>query len=259
MTTDSASPRRYRDVAYDPGDRLTEVVLPTAGGNTNRRLGYSWTDDNLVSVIDAPSPATPGARVAAATYRYDGVGRQVHVQDPLGYATATSYTSDGFVARVEAHGARVSTYVYDADGNQISMTDPVKKEWTTVYSPDALVLERRDPLAGRTTYTYDLAGNPLTVRSPSANAGAANNPAGEPVRHTYTHDNLLLSTREPVVPNASRFRLTTYGYDSAGRKTSGSVDEVDAAGTVLEAGGTQRFAAPDLQRAPLQRAASLVH
>jgi hypothetical protein len=93
-----------------------------------------------------------------------------------------------------------------------------------------------------THYLYDAADLLFKQSSPSTMAKDATNPSGTPTKIIFTKDNLLLSVSTPVKGDGSQFRLTTYAYDGAGRKTGSDVALTDATGVVLSDAGSQTFA-----------------
>ena len=215
---------------YDAAGNLSRMVLPTSSGSDNRYVARAYTDDNLLQSVDAPSPdPNSGARVTAAAYLYDGVGKQVKAAYPLGRQQTTTYFPDELVQTVgnlsTSATPPVTSYTIDGNGNRTSVTDPVGNQNTSSYFTDnlvnATVVGANDPaVSNRTTHVYDLGGNPTQVFSPSANAGDANNTAATPETNSYTFDNRLLTSTVPVSPDGTQRRQTTYGYDRGGRKTS---------------------------------------
>ena len=231
---------------YDAAGRHTRTVLATSSGSDNRFVDYSYTDDGLTAAVNAPSPAQNGARVTAASYLYDGNGKQVKQTDALGHQQTTSYTSDELVAQQAAQPNGSITHVtkqsYDANGNPTATTDPLGNVATVSYYTDNLNHDSIDGAGNDTRYVYDPAGNLVQKFSPSAVAKDATNPEGIPVSDTYTFDNLLLTTSQAVTPGTTPdLQRTTYGYDAGGRKTSQTVDDLDSQGNLKVHGGTQSF------------------
>lgn len=228
-------------VGYDPAGNRSTLILPTATGqtNTNRYLSYSYTDDNLLAAVTAPSPATTGARVTAQTISYDANGRQVRAVDANGNARIWAYRADGVLASTTGQAGptatHTETYAYDANGNQTRRTEPAGPITVTGYYADNLVRDITDGAGNKTSYVYDANGNPTQVKSPAANAAAAPVPSGVPTVNTFTWDNLLESTTVPVAPDATASirRTTAYTYDAAGRRGSTHVYETDATGTPI--------------------------
>lgn len=235
---------------YDPGGRLLHVDSP----RPNSRLTYGYTLDNLLRTVEGPQPGAPDstARTTLATYEYDKSGRPVLTTDATGHQQSTAYTSDGLVKSVVASPNGTLTHTtdfdYDADGNRDLVRQPVTLEVggavtlerRTAYTPDRLVARVDSPgrdLVERhiTTYAYDNVGNVTTIASPGANDGIEDtNPNDAPVENSYTFDNLLAATIQPVSNDGtSRLRRIEYSYDPAGRRT------------VTRTGNVQKVTAPD--------------
>src|SRR2546423_3065236 len=70
----------------------------------------------------------------------------------------------------------------------------------------------------------------------------ATNPSGTPATYLYFKDNLLQWSKQPFKGDGSQFFLTTYGYDSAGRKTSQDTKLVDVSNNLIGSDpGAQTF------------------
>lgn len=229
---------------YDAASNVTQLRMPTSTSpSDNKYLAYTYTDDNLLASVTAPSPADPtgGTRVTAETRVYDAESRPLTITraTPTGgqpYVTTNAYTSDGLVSQTtEGTTTHLTKFTYDANGNRTQVEDPLHRLTKSTYYSDNLLKDVTDPNLKVTSYTYDAAGNTSDVVAPNLQG------TGLTVHNTYTTDNLLSTATEPIKSDGSERRLTTYGYDAGGRKTSVSTDKVDAAGTVIEAGGTQTF------------------
>jgi len=231
--------------SYDYMANPTHVTLPTSNGADNRYVNLAYTDDHLVSSVDAPSPATAGARVTADSYLYDADGKPVKVTDALGHQQTTAYNADETTSLVtdQPNGSLTHTtaYLFDADGNQTKVTDGRGLVHVSAYYADDRLFWTYDGAGDITTYTYDNAGNTTSVLSPSAHAKDVSNSAGTASTDTYTFDNLLLTSTDPVASSGSSLRQTTYAYDAAGRKLSQHVQMVDQAGASTSDGGVQSF------------------
>jgi RHS repeat-associated protein/uncharacterized repeat protein (TIGR01451 family) len=241
--------------SYDADSNRTDVQLPTyTSSATNRYYHYGYTPDDLVLNESIPDPRQASAsgtgRVIEHSYTYDGTGRvirdeQLTAQDP---ATVTSYTSDGLVASVTYPANPVAhsvTYGYDANGNQTSISQTLsgstsRISYTNYYSDDT-VYDAVDTGGNTTSYNYDAVGNTTAVYSPDGNSGAAANPTNIPTKYTYYQDNLLKTTSTPTNAAGAQFRLSSYSYDAAGRKTSVDADFTNSSGTVTTNGPAQAF------------------
>lgn len=248
---------------YDSAGNPTVLTLPTAGGAavgaTARQQTLRWSDDRLLLARTGPSPT--GTGTAADRTRFDGVGRPLTQTDPLGHVTVSTWTADGLLAVQQLPGYRPAdtgaaevthrtVLTYDADGNQASSTDAAGQRTSYAYTADNLLQEITAPGATASTtlttrYGHDPAGNTTSVLSPSAVAKDATNPAGAALIYTYTADNLLQETRQPVAVTAtgvSSTRRTTWAYDGGGRKTAQTAEMLGATGAVTSSAGTQRYA-----------------
>lgn len=250
------------EAAYDAVDNATKLILPSADPATTRRfVEWSYTDDGLVSTMRTPSPADDpaiaGDERVGTSYGYDAAGRPTLARESDGDEHHTTYTLDGLVKTVEqfrpaassSDPARVTNYGYDLNGNLTSVTDAEAQVWKTEYTSDNLVEAVHTPSLGSssgnvTRYRYDANGNPTRVYSPVAVARASSNAAGRPTVNEYTLDNLLDWTAVPTGSSGDTRRLTDYGYDLAGRKTSQrvAVERLAGGDWVTETNaGTSRF------------------
>ena len=248
--------------SYDPAGNLAKAVLPTSNGSDNRNLAYTYTDDNLVSSVQGPNPASNGNQETVGSYLYDADAKRTSVTDANGNQTTTAYFPDESVSQTAAQAytpaagatncesstqvTHVTSYAYNADGQVTQVTDPCGHTNTTGYTNDDLVASQTvssqtNGANDLTTYGYDPAGNQTSITSPSANAKDATNPSGTPTSVVYTYDNLVSTMTEPVAGNGSLLRQTGYTYDQGGRKTSETVNQVNSSGGLVSAGGTQSF------------------
>lgn len=229
-------------VTYDPAGNRSSLILPTAAGSgsTNRHVDFSYTDDNLVSSVSAPNPADPSQRVNVETDQYDADGHKVMTTDANGNSETTTYFADHLVSSQAAQAytnsagstvAPVTTFAYDAGGDQLTATDHLGHSNTATYFSDGTLQTSSDAVGDKTSYQYDADANPTEVLSPSANARDATNPSGSAAYNAYTEDNLVAFTAVPVATDGTSYRLTSYSYDPAGRKTATDIALVSAPNT----------------------------
>ena len=191
--------------AYDNRNQLVSVTDP-AGAITR----YTYDEDgHRLSATD------PLGRVTKWTY--DERGNTTSITGPDGGITRTTYdANDRVVATTDAAG-NTTRYTYDADGNIASVTDAERQTTSYVY-------EGRRPSATiyadgkRATWEYDAAGR--VIRSTT--------PDGVVTTTTYDVGNRVLTQTVLATP-ASVPAITTFTYDSLGRRTSAT----DAIGRII--------------------------
>lgn len=216
---------------------------------SNRYREYRYSDDDLIAEVIDPNPSPtptdaraeaglPAGRVRSETNRFDASGRPVQGIDRADYQSTRALTGDGLALVVESGplGGAVdaqATSVFNHAGQPTQTTTMVDATTSnvasTVYNSDGSTYT--STTGGLTTrYRLDPAANPTQVWSPAAVAADATNPAGLPTKKTFTADNLLETSSDPVAANASAWRTTTFGYDALDRTTTSETLEVDGAG-----------------------------
>jgi RHS repeat-associated protein len=210
---------------YDPdGDRLTQTVSDTTGGDATRTTTNTYnSDDELATTTDPATAADPAGRTTG--YGYDAYGNLASLTDPNG---------------------SVFTGHYDPNGNQLSTTltgwtgDPDNPTPATnlvldsrTYDPNGLLASDTDSMGRETDYQYfwngslfsttmpnfpqpdgapgvvlgycdrDPMGNLLTVSTAAGQDAYGYDPAGQLSSHTDGNQ-----------------RTTTYGYDADGHLAS---------------------------------------
>ena len=189
----------------------------------------TYADDNVLAAVSTPKPIGSGR--ATISYGCDGAGRVTVATDRGGATTTATYGLDGTLTRVTttpkgAVADPATDFGYDAVGHRTTVTvglGSTPLTTTTGYNTDGTLAQVTDPAGDTTRYGYDHDGQPTTVSSPSATAADPTNPFALVTVNTYTSDNLLASTRTPVVgtaPGTGTWRVSDYGYDPAGRRTS---------------------------------------
>lgn len=238
-------------MTYDDSGNPAVLTLP--GG---RALTYGYGPANELTTVTGPDPSGGTGTVTVAKYIRDAAGRVLTSERANGNTETVTYTADGLTLTSTRTASASGTqhkqrFRYDADGNRTatltlrSAGTPAPHELVeaTEYTPDGLTLRAisggtvTPPTTGTetagdivTSYGYDGNGNPTSVTSPAANYSLAHPTApdttnrGAPTVNTYTPDNLLLTTTVPIVVGttgiATQTRITSYGYDDAGRKIS---------------------------------------
>ena len=168
---------------------------------------------------EATSSHRPTPICTRRGFEYDGVGRRVATELPLGQRSSTEYDSVGNVSSTTDFNGETITYDYDLnnrltdrqfpDGTSVTFTYTPTGQRETVtdgrgvttyeYDERDRLLARTDPDSTRIEYTYDLVGNRTSLTIPSGTT-------------QYTYD--VLNRLETVVdPDLD---TTTYQYDAAG-------------------------------------------
>ena len=218
-------------IIYDYAGNRIKLWLPTSNGSGNRYLAYTYTDDRLVASNDQPSPTGSGR--AVTTFLYDADGNQVKSTDPLGYQNTRTYFADGLLKQTVSQPdavTHITSYRYDGNGNKSRVTDPVLNVSAWTYYSDNLLMSFQDEAGDTTNYGPDQVGNLVAVYSPSAMAADQTNPTQKPTVNSYTYDNLLLTSAQPIT--TTQYRWHAYGYDGAGRKISDHTYLTDQAGNL---------------------------
>lgn len=223
----------YERKTYDLDGRVLNDYLPTYnGGNTGRVLSYTYTDDGKVATLSGPDPSSttsPAPAQTDFTYLYDGVGNLVKTTTNMTFQATSAYTGDNIVQQQTSQPAGSNThqltYTLDANGNRTFQTDQASQQIRYDYYTDNTLRDWFDAVGNETYYVLDAAGNVLDVYPPAINVSPfdANNSGGTPTIISYTPDNLPSQVVEPVRPDGTLRRTTTYTYDLMGRRTQTTV------------------------------------
>ncbi|ERN39815.1 RHS repeat-associated core domain protein [Rubidibacter lacunae KORDI 51-2] len=174
---------------YDDRDRLTSIADPL--GQVTR---YEYDDaGNLIAVVEPRSVLDPNTQEEsiATTFIYDGLNRQIGLQNALGHITTAEYDDAGNLTKFTDEEGRIARYEYD------------RRNLLTKAIDEGGGTSKNDSV---TRYTYDGNGN-LTTTTRETNAGD--------LTTSYSYDKLNRRTR---VTDAEG-HTTTFGYDSVGNLT----------------------------------------
>ncbi|MCW3003554.1 MAG: Rhs family protein, partial [Conexibacter sp.] len=161
------------------------------------------------------------------TYTHNGDGMVASVTDPAGLEVDYGY-DDGELTGVHYDGISAAQWAFDYDGEHqlTSMTDARGHTSTTDYDGQHRVTSQADALARTRTWSYGTDETTIT------------NPGGDVTHETFEHGMPLTITRaqgtsaettQTLTYNSSlalasstdgNGHTTTYGYDSAGNRTS---------------------------------------
>jgi RHS repeat-associated protein len=223
--------------AYDPDSRVAKATDPLG-----KSVTYAYDGDgNQVTFTDArgrvtttsydadnrPAKVTYSDGTPTVSYSYDADGNVTSLTDGTG-TRALAYNADGELAS----GGGFS-YAYDAAGNVTSRTYPDKTPVTSTYNNDDQ-LGTVSQGSSKTTYTYDTAGNLVTAAQPDKVTQTFTYSASgrltkiSDATSSATLDSYALklnvdgeATSVTVTQDGKSQAAQSYGYDAAGRLTSG--------------------------------------
>jgi RHS repeat-associated protein len=218
-----AAPRETTTFAYDTnGNPLTRTETDTASGSTNGQQ-RSWT------------------------FTYDGTGHRLTATNPLGAATAYTYSGNNLATVTDALGHVSKITSYNPGGLPLSMTDPNGVVTTLTYDVRNRLLTRTihdasghdaSGNAATTSFAYDAAGNLTTITLPdhaqllytydaAHRVIAVKNNVGESINYTLDADGDI--TQQQIMGSAIA-KTQTAVFDSLGRllKQIGAYDETTA-------------------------------
>jgi YD repeat-containing protein len=206
--------------SYDAYGNVTATTRYATALNTAAITG--WSAGQALTMAQLQQGLATSASDRTITTAYDQRNRKVQVQQP----TIAIVLTVGPLAGKGATGAPTTTYTYDAYGNTTSVS--------TLIQPALTVGATTTPAVWATTYTYyDTLNRAVMTVTP---AGAYTNPQGYVTATTYDAFGEVASSTQfataiatgglttampPAAPAADAYdRITTYGYDAIGRKTS---------------------------------------
>ena len=162
------------------------------------------------------------------TFSYDGSGRVSSITDSSGRSLVFSYGSNGLLASATDPIGRKVSYGYDGSKNLTSVTDPAGTVSKFAYDSSHRIVSMTDPNGGVATNTYDSSNRVISQTDPAGrtttfayNSGTTTitDGNGHVVSETFTSNRLTSITRGFGTPSAA---TTTFDYDAAGNRTSGT-------------------------------------
>ncbi len=151
--------------------------------------------------------------------RYDAAGRATKIRDANGVITDMTYHPRGWLTQQAVRGTndavttddQITTFAFDARGNLTRLTAPDGNFVDLFYDDRNRLTEARDAAGKREIYTYDSNGNRQSV---NAYVGVAN--TGN--RRRVQSATVDLLDRVTQIQGSTVDKLTTFGYDAAGRQ-----------------------------------------
>ncbi|WNI28733.1 RHS repeat-associated core domain-containing protein [Streptomyces sp. ITFR-6] len=233
--------RGNRTAVTDPAGATTRYTYDSGGRLTSVTDALGATTHAVCDAAGLPVEVTDPAGAVTRTQR-DALGRPIRITDPVGGVTRFEWHADGQLARRTGPDGATESWTYDGEGNLLARTDASggvsRFEYTHFDLPLARVrpdgarfefehdaelrLTRVHNAQGLTwTYEYDAAGNVLSETDfdgrtlsyevdPTGRLAARTDVLGGTI--SFERDQLGQVIRKDVDG-----RVTTYGYDRAGR------------------------------------------
>lgn len=217
------------------------------GGTTS----HDYDPGGNLTTATGPDPDGAGPLAAPVTQlgRQPGTGLVTSVTDPRNKTTSFGYDTLGRLTSVTTQLANKTTLAYDNAGRVTTVTEPrgnvtgcgCAAQYTSSYDYDAVghLLLRTDALGTKTRFDYDAVGNLKTVTRALGTAREQTwnydyNAANERTRQTAPDGSTVQAEyggRGNLVKVISALnRITTYGYDAAGRPAAQTTPRGNMAG-----------------------------
>ncbi|MBL8868680.1 MAG: putative Ig domain-containing protein [Planctomycetaceae bacterium] len=215
----------------DHRNRIREIVLPSEGNQTARKLIYTYdASGNLVRFTDQTGLVT----------RYEYLSSPAHyldkVYDPLGKKVSEAiYENRRFIGMFDALGNEVGRQTIDTARNRGVVRDANGFETVLIYNDRGNVIEEIDPLGFKTIRRYEDPRNvdlETTIIDRNGNVtnreydsrgnatriierGPQSNPLARPVITEFTYDS---SNNVTSIKNSAG-ATTAFAFDASGQVT----------------------------------------
>ena len=198
---------------YDGTTKRVATVTQTGGAS----LTFTYaTNGRLATVKDGLLQVT--------TFSYDTVARRTTVTDPLGLQTLFDYDTNGQLIKLTAPAvagvSATNSFAYNTGGDLTSVTDGEGRTVTYQYDSNGNQTLQRDVIGNTVTRSFDARNQVVTetayvVPDPD---GAGTALPGTPLTTRYVYSTASPSLLRFVL--SAEGRVTEYGYDSYGQRTS---------------------------------------
>ncbi|MFE3185527.1 LamG-like jellyroll fold domain-containing protein [Streptomyces violascens] len=237
QTVHNGSNSLVSTATYDQRGYLTSTTDPrgNAAGANAAAYTTSYAHDEAGQLTQTTAPvvnaeangAAPQQTRPISLYGYDTFGDRTSTDDPDGNITTYTFDADAEQVAVSqaaytAPGSATSitptqTAVYDAAGRMVSLSDGNGNTGKITYDQLGDAAQLTQPAVNGTTptvhKTYDADGEPLSSTSAT---GAASYATYDDLGEQLTASTVV---RQPTAVTAT----TTFGYDTAGNRTSVSL------------------------------------
>jgi YD repeat-containing protein len=211
--------------AYDSNNRITSITQ-RAGGASNDNFACTITYDaqgRVQSLRDGIGNNTG--------FDYS-VASQTTVTDPTGVKTVLQYDSGGRLASISIAGQLEHSFQYNFTGDVTKVTDGSGNAVTYGVDQNGNVTSQADALGDTSSRVFDATNNTLQSESVFNVPAQGTTPASGEAKTQYSYFSQYPTRLHYVV--TAQGRVTEYGYDSFGQRTSVIRYDVLYTGTASE-------------------------
>ncbi|MBX9787269.1 MAG: hypothetical protein K2Y37_00005, partial [Pirellulales bacterium] len=142
--------------SYDLAGQLTSFKDQM---NLETTYGYDYLGRQTTKTVISPRGTYDPDHDIVTSFRYDAVGNQTKVTDPIGAITVTTYDALNRATAIMDAREGVTRFGFDAVGNQTSLTDAAGNVNRWAFDRLNRLSVDTDPLGNSRLYQYDAAGN----------------------------------------------------------------------------------------------------
>ncbi len=216
--------------AYDPAHELTAMTYPKGSGTAT--IGFANDAEGRRTDTWLATNADHSVWAAHTHLGYDASGRVTRVLSQTGPATGPTTVTDQTTCYAAGSVAPACSTATTADRTKIQWVTDAKTGETTTYTYDTNGRLTKAAITGGSSprtygYTYDAAGNRLTAATTGTSPTSqtlAFNPGNQISTSGYTYDAAGNLTKLPTG--------TTFGYNTAGQRTTATTTTRDSTGVV---------------------------
>ncbi len=182
------------------------TAFPTPNPDTLTLVGYEVTrDDGQVINFQAGTTISAPAGIALKLQLSGSGFSLTDARDNVEY-----YDANGNLQTITSRNGVVQTASYDGAGRLSTVTDSFGQSFTLGYDGQGRLASLTDPASHTIQYSYDAQSRLSTVTQTDSTV------------RTYLYENLSFPYVLTGLIDESSTRMSTWGYDTAGRATSAS-------------------------------------